>query len=328
MWTSRCGCRLVIILSISASESSYSEMRDLQESINKSEPLKVIYEPIDAQTHDLPLGVLTRSLGSLDQLFESVSAELGDVDSHVEMNFRASRHGSVEILLMCAEILPQLPLIPTMVSTYARSAISMVTGSDGLLSTIAACSKRRIEDHSDIEPGMLVKTFYGEARLTEKMTKLALKRSTRENVWGFLEPLRGPAKSVSFEQPYDSVRRISRDDLAMFQLTDADMSEDTDSLEHEERRVTLVPQGIHFEGNYAWRMRSKDRTMPSSLKIADPEFRMAVDAGLEFVKGCELDASVRLTRRANSSKNHKGEVIKVWGLTAPNGQRLYQPSRM
>ena len=297
----------------------------MQESINNSEPLKVIYEPIDAQTRDLPLGVLTRSLSSLDQLFESVSAELGDVDNHVELRFRASEHGSVEILLMCAEILPQLPLMPAMVSTYARSAISMVTGSDGLLSTIAACSQRGIEDHSDIEPGMLVKTFYGEAKLTEKMTKLALKRSTRENVWGFLEPLRGPAKSVSFEQPYDSVRRISHDDLVMFQLTDADLSEDTDSMEHEERRVTLVPQGIHFEGNYAWRVRSKDGTITATLKVADTEFRKAVDDGLEFVKGCELDASVRLTRRANSSEKPKGEIVKVWGLTTPNGKRLYEP---
>ena len=300
----------------------------MQESINKSEPLKVIYEPIDAQTRDLPLGVLTRSLSSLDQLFESVSAELGDVDNHVELRFRASEHGSVEILLMCAEILPQLPLMPAMASTYAQSAISRVTGPDGLFSTIAACNHRGIKDPSDIELGMLVKTPYGEARLSEGVAKVALERSTRENVWDFLEPLRGHAKSVSFEQPHDSVRRICNDDLGLFQPESDDGVDEDDSLEHEERRVTLVPQGIHFEGNYAWRMRSKDRTMPSSLKIADPEFRMAVDEGLEFVKGCKLDASVRLTRRANSPDKPKGEIVKVWGLTAPNGQRLYQPSRM
>ncbi len=300
----------------------------MQESINKSEPLKVIYEPTDAQTRDLPLGVLTRSLSSLDHLFEDVSAELGGADSRVELRFRASEQGSVEVLLICAEILPQLPLMPAIMSEYARSVISRVTGPEGLFSTIAACNHRGINGPSDIEPGMLVKTPYGEARLSQDSAKAAFKRSTRENVWCFLEPLRGDWKSVSFEQPYDSVRRISEDDLELFLPERDDVVDDRESLEHEERRVTLVPQGIHFEGNYAWRMRSKDRTMPSSLKIADPEFRMAVDAGLEFVKGCELDASVRLTRRANSSKNHKGEVVKVWGLTAPNGQRLYQPSRM
>lgn len=299
----------------------------MQTSPNESEPLKVIYELAAGPDHELPLGVLTRSLASLDRLFQSVDAELGNARNLVELRFRASESGSVEILLGCSEIVQQLSMMPAMLPPYARLAINMVTGPDGLLSTIAACNHRGIDDHSTVEPGMEVETAYGKAKLSKEVAKRALERTTRENVWGFLEPLRGPAESVSFEQPYDSVRRISRADLGLFRPASDDVAGDADSHEAGELRVTLIPQGIHFEGNYAWRMRYKDKPMTVSLKVADPEFQRAVDEGLVFVKGCELDASVRFARRKSSSDKPKGEIVKVWSLTAPEGQRLYEPSK-
>lgn len=281
--------------------------------------LVVRYELAPNAPEGIPVRILADSLTGLADVFEDVNVGLGGRKGRVDIEFRASNRGSVECLLAVIEAGRLIAMDTTTLVPYVKLVMERVAGPDGVIATIAACRKHGISRPEEVKPGMVIENRAGRVQLSEEVAKFALEKSTQEDVWKFLDPLKSGAEAVTLIHEGEVYQRVEKEDLDYYRPVDE--QQETQDLDE---RVTLIVLGLHFEGTNQWRLRDIRSNTTMGCKMADPHFTQAIREGLTFAHGYLVDVRMQTTvEKGKGSSSPSREIVHVYSLRDP--QRIDEP---